>query len=84
MYLITEWSKSMDSFLVTLPEEQVINMYEAISATLLDQWVDSNLDEGQMWHDYQVVSMSESPEFYEAFNKYYALNPSDDLYLGGE
>ena len=72
----------MDSFLTTLPEEQVVDMYEAISVTLLDQWVDANLDEGQMWHDYQVISMSDSPEFYEAFNKYYFLNPGDDLYLG--
>lgn len=72
----------MDSFLTTLPEEQVVDMYEAISVTLLDQWVDTNLDEGQMWHDYQVISMSDSPEFHEAFNKYYHLNPGDDLYLG--
>jgi hypothetical protein len=72
----------MTSFLVTIPEQQVVDMYKSIADHLLDQWVDSNLDEGQMWHDYQVLSMSDSNEFYEAFNKYYFLNPGDDLYLG--
>ena len=72
----------MDSFLNTIPEDKVVDMYDAIAVTLLDNWVDANLDEGQMWHDYQVISMSDSPEFHEAFNKYYDLNPGDDLYLG--
>ena len=72
----------MTSFLVTIPEQQVVDMYESIADHLLDQWVDANLDEGQMWHDYQVLSMWEGTEFYEAFNKYYHLNPGDDLYLG--
>jgi hypothetical protein len=82
MSLIIEWRRQMDSFLTTVPEQQVVDMYDAIAVTLLDNWVDANLDEGQMWHDYQVLSMSDSPEFYEAFNKYYHLNPGDDLYLG--
>jgi hypothetical protein len=72
----------MTSFLVTIPEQQVVDMYESIADHLLDQWIDSNLDEGQMWHDYQVLSMSDSNEFYDEFNKYYHLNPGDDLYLG--
>ena len=72
----------MDSFLTTVPEQQVVDMYKSIAETLLDQWTDSNLDESQIWHDYQVLSMSDSNEFYEAFNKYYHLNPGDDLYLG--
>ena len=72
----------MDSFLNTIPEEKVVEMYDGIADSLLDNWIDSNLDEGQMWHDYQVLSMWEGTEFYEAFNKYYHLNPGDDLYLG--
>ena len=52
-----------------------------IADELLENWIQSNLDEGQFWSDYQIASMSDSNYLKGRFNLFYDLNPDDQYYL---
>jgi hypothetical protein len=43
--------------------------------------MDSNLDEGTLYADYQFASLSDSKEIKQAFNKFYNMNPDDQYYI---
>ena len=52
-----------------------------IADQLLDDWVQSNLDEGQFWSDYQIASMCDSNYLKGRFNQFYDLKPEDQYYV---
>jgi hypothetical protein len=69
------------SFMDTLPSSLVNKTYREISDHLLDEWINSNSDEGVFWSDYQIASQTNNPEVIEAFNKHYQLTAGDEEYL---
>jgi hypothetical protein len=54
---------------------------ETISEHLFTEWMDSNLDEGVMYADYQFASMSDSNYLKGRFNQFYDLKPEDQYYI---
>jgi len=62
--------------------EMVIDMtYSEIGAMLVEDWVNANLDEGQMFADYRFAEMSDSNYLKGRFNLFYDLNVGDQYYL---
>ena len=72
------------SFLEEANINQMVIDYEiqAISEHLFTEWMNSNLDEGILYADYQFASMSDSKEIKQAFNQFYDLKEDDDHYVG--
>ena len=52
-----------------------------IGEQLVEDWINNNLDEGQLYSDYQIASMSSSNYLKDKFNKFYELVPEDQYYL---
>ena len=52
-----------------------------IADQLLDDWINSNLDEGQLYSDWRIADMSSSNYLKGRFNLFYDLNPGDQYYL---
>jgi hypothetical protein len=62
--------------------EMVIDMtYSEIGAMLVEDWVNANLDEGQLYADFRFAEMSDSNYLKGRFNLFYDLNPGDQYYL---
>ena len=62
--------------------EMVIEMtYSEIGAMLVEDWVNANLDEGQMFADFRFAEMSDSNYLKGRFNLFYDLNVGDQYYL---
>ena len=55
-----------------------------IGEQLVEDWINNNLDEGQLYSDYQIASMSSSNYLKDKFNKFYELVPDDQYYLETE
>ena len=71
----------MSSFLEN-ENEMVIDMtYSEIGAMLVEDWVNANLDEGQMFADFRFAEMSDSNYLKGRFNLFYDLNVGDQYYL---
>ena len=71
----------MSSFLEN-ENEMVIDMtYSEIGEQLVEDWINSNLDEGQLYADWCVANMSNSNYLKGRFNQFYDLNPTDNYYL---
>ena len=54
---------------------------QEIADHLLQEWINSNLDEGQLYSDYQIASMSSSNYLKGRFNQFYNLTPEDEYYV---
>jgi len=54
---------------------------QTIAEQLLDDWIQSNLDEGQMYADWRFADMADSNYLKGRFNQYYDLKPTDDFYI---
>jgi len=62
--------------------EMVIDMtYSEIGAMLVEDWVNANLDEGQLYADFRFAEMSDSNYLKGRFNLFYDLNAGDQYYL---
>jgi len=62
--------------------EMVIDMtYSEIGAMLVEDWVNANLDEGQLYADFRFAEMSDSNYLKGRFNLFYDLKPGDQYYL---
>ena len=48
---------------------------------LVEDWVNSNLDEGQMYADFRFAEMSDDNYIKGRFNQFYDLKPGDQYYL---
>jgi len=71
----------MSSFLEN-ENEMVIDMtYSEIGEQLVQDWINSNLDEGQLYADWCVAEMSSSNYLKGRFNQFYDLTPTDNYYL---
>jgi hypothetical protein len=56
-------------------------VYSEIADQLLDDWINSNLNEGQYYADKQFAIMSGDKFIFDEFNKFYELKEGDDDYL---
>jgi hypothetical protein len=54
---------------------------DTVAHQLFEDWINSHLDEGVMWADYQICLVYGAPELKQEFNEYYKLTPADDLYF---
>jgi hypothetical protein len=62
--------------------EMVIDItYQEIGAMLVEDWVNANLDEGQMFADFRFAEMSDSNYLKGRFNQFYDLQVGDQYYL---
>lgn len=71
----------MGSFLEDENQMLIDSIYTDIADHLLDQWINSNLDEGQYYADLQVALMSGDKYVQKKFNEFYKLTPSDSDYF---
>ena len=55
--------------------------YSYIGEQLVEDWVNSNLDEGQFYADKCFAEMCESNYLKGRFNQFYDLKPGDDNYI---
>jgi len=69
------------SFLENENEMVIDATYSEIGAMLVEDWVNANLDEGQLFADYRFAEMSDSNYLKGRFNLFYDLNPGDQYYL---
>jgi len=52
-----------------------------ISEHLFTEWMNSNLDEGSLYADYQFAVMCDSKEIKLAFNEFYNMKPDEQYYV---
>ena len=71
----------MSSFLDNENQMVVDAIYTDIADHLVQEWINSNLDEGQLYADFQVASMSDSNYIKGRFNQFYNLTPDDQYYV---
>ena len=76
-----QMSESNVSFLENENEMVIDATYSEIGAMLVEDWVNANLDEGQMFADYRFAEMSDSNYLKGRFNLFYDLNAGDQYYL---
>jgi hypothetical protein len=55
--------------------------YSAIGEQLVEDWVNSNLNEGQLYADYCFAEMADSNYLKGRFNLFYDLKPGDQYYI---
>jgi hypothetical protein len=48
---------------------------------LVEDWVNANLDEGQLFADFRFAEMSDNNYLKGRFNQFYDLTPGDQYYL---
>ena len=69
------------SFLENENQMVIDATYAEIGEMLVEDWVNSNLDEGQMYADFRFAEMSDSNYLKGRFNQFYDLNEGDQYYL---
>jgi hypothetical protein len=69
------------SFLENENEMVIDATYQEIGAMLVEDWVNANLDEGQMFADFRFAEMSDSNYLKGRFNQFYDLQVGDQYYL---
>ena len=69
------------SFLENENQMVIDATYQEIGEMLVEDWVNSNLDEGQMYADFRFAEMSDSNYLKGRFNQHYDLQPEDQYYL---
>lgn len=74
----------MSSFLDNENQMLIDATLAEIGEQLVEDWINNNLDEGQLYSDYQIASMSSSNYLKDKFNKFYELIPEDQYYLETE
>jgi len=69
------------SFLENENQMVIDATYSEIGDMLVEDWVNSNLDEGQMFADFRFAEMADSNYLKDRFNLFYDLKPGDQYYL---
>lgn len=73
---------SKNSFLEDMNQMVIDATMMEIADQLLDDWIQSNLDEGQLFSDWRIAEMSGDPVIIDAFHKHWELIPTDQYWLG--
>lgn len=71
----------MAGFLDNEDKAVVYKELQVIAEYLLDEWINSNLDEGQLYSDWNIAEMSDSNYLKGRFNLFYDLKPEDQYYI---
>ncbi len=71
----------MMSFLENENQMVIDAELQEIAEQLLDDWMNSNLDEGQLYADWRIADMSSSNYLKGRFNQHYDLTPDNQYYL---
>ena len=71
----------MSSFLDNENQMVVDAILSDIADQLLQDWIDSNLDEGQYYADMQIAVRSGDEFIRDKFNKFYGLKEGDEDYF---
>lgn len=71
----------MPSFLDDENEMIVGAVLQEIADQVLEDWINNNLDEGEMYSDWRIAQLSDEPYIKAQFNRYYKLSENDDYYL---
>ena len=69
------------SFLENENQMVIDATYQEIGEMLVEDWVNSNLDEGQLFADFRFAETSDSNYLKGRFNLFYDLKPGDQYYL---
>jgi hypothetical protein len=69
------------SFLENENQMVIDATYSEIGDMLVEDWVNSNLDEGQLFADFRFAEMADSNYLKGRFNLFYDLKPGDQYYL---
>jgi hypothetical protein len=64
-----------------IPDHVRDAVFTDIADQLLDDWIQSNLDESQYFADLQIAFRSGDPLMRKTFNEFYNLTPEHDDYL---
>lgn len=71
----------MPSFLDNENQMVVDAIMSEIADQLLDDWIQSNLDEGQLYADWQIADRCDSNYLKGRFNQFYDLKSEDQYYV---
>jgi hypothetical protein len=71
----------MVSFLDNENQMLVDSIISDISETLFEQWNSANLDEGLLYADWRIASISNDSYIASRFNSHWELVPEDEYYL---
>ena len=71
----------MPSFLDDENQMVIDAIMSEIADQLLDDWIQSNLDEGQLYADWQIADRCDSNYLKDRFNQFYELTPEDQYYV---
>ena len=69
------------SFLENENQMVIDATYSEIGEMLVGDWVNSNLDEGQLFADFRFAEMADNNYLKGRFNLFYDLKPGDQYYL---
>ena len=76
-----QMSEANVSFLENENQMVIDATYSEIGAMLVEDWVNANLDEGQLYADFRFAEMSDNNYLKGRFNLFYDLNAGDQYYL---
>jgi hypothetical protein len=76
-----QMSEANVSFLENENEMVIDATYSEIGEMLVEDWVNANLDEGQLYADFRFAEMADSNYLKGRFNLFYDLNKGDQYYL---
>lgn len=71
----------MASFLEDENQMVIDAILSEIADQLLEDWMNSNLDEGQLYSDWRIADMCDSNYLKGRFNQFYNLTPDNQYYL---
>ena len=70
----------MASFLEDVNQMVIDAVYQDIAEQLLDDWINSNLDEGEEYAEREFMAYA-SIELKQQYNEYYGYTEKDEFYL---
>jgi hypothetical protein len=76
-----QMSEANVSFLENENQMVIDATYSEIGEMLVEDWVNANLDEGQLYADFRFAEMSDNNYLKGRFNLFYDLNAGDQYYL---
>jgi len=62
--------------------QQVVDLIiQEVAEVLFEEWNNANLDEGDLYADYQILNHAGSNYLFGRFNQHYDLKPGDEYYI---